>query len=365
MPLPSLRSPLLFLGLVAVLAASAGCKSASTSGAGPGSLAAKSGCTAASPTLPADTVVASLDGKAITVADLGKELASAEEKSLSSYCDAVHGARAQALDNYVTEKLVEKAASAAGKAPDDWMKEELDKKNPPPSDEAMKAFYDERKRPDAPPFDAVKEQVAAVMMREQAGEAVQSIVSDLKKGAKFEDKLPDVRPPPRDVDIAAHTARKGGQGAKVKVVEFADFQCPYCSRAAAIVRELHAKYGDRVEFAYRHFPLRQMHPDAQRAAEHAQCAQKQGKFWELHDKLYAAQDKLDEESIKGFEKELGLDETKLAACLSSGEAAKEVEADLQKAETLGLEGTPSFFVDGRLVPGASIEALTTAIDRAL
>jgi len=106
----------------------------------------------------------------------------------------------------------------------------------------------------------------------------------------------------------------------VKVVEFADFQCPYCSRAADAVRELSAKYGDKIEVAYRNFPLRTIHPFAQHAAEVGQCALAQGKFWEMSDKMYSDQSKLDEDSLTASAKEVGLDTAKLDECSSPGAA---------------------------------------------
>jgi protein-disulfide isomerase len=324
-------------------------------------------CNGASLALSDDVVVGKLDGQPITYKDLGPEAMAAEKKALFEYCDAVHATRATALDNYVTEKLVEKAAKAAGQSPDDWMQAEVQKRIPQPSDAEIEAFYKARARPGAPPLEEVKGQVVMMMQREKSEDAVRDILEGIKKGVSVEKTLPDVRSPPRDVAVTEHTARKGGsERAKVRVVEFADFQCPYCSMAANTVKELTAKYGDKVEFAYRNFPLRSIHPNAQRAAEFAQCSQAQGKFWEMHDKLYAAQDKLDEESMRASAKEIGLDEGKLDECLQSGKGAADVDADYKTGESLGVEGTPTFFVNGRQhVGAATVEALSATIDAEL
>lgn len=326
-------------------------------------------CAGASLALANDTVVGKLDGKPITYGDLGPDAAAAERRALHEYCDAVHATRNQALDGYVTEKLVEKAAAAAGMSADEWVQAEVQKRIPQPSDAEIQAFYETRKRPGAPALEEVRNQVVMVMQREKSEEAVRELLESLKKGVAVERALPDVRSPPRDVDVTAHTATKGGSkaaGAKVQVVEFADFQCPYCSVAANTLKELQAKYGDKVEFAYRHFPLRTIHPDAQRAAEFAQCSKDQGKFWELHDKMYSAQEKLDEASLKEAAAAVGLDAGKLDACLSSGRAAAEVEEDFKKAGELGVEGTPTFFVNGRQHVGApTVEGLSAAIDAEL
>ena len=327
-------------------------------------------CAGASLALPDDTVVGKLDGQPITVKDLGADAQSAERKALFEYCDAVSSARNTALDNYVVEKLVAKAAKAAGKSSDDYMQAEVQKRIPQPADADIKTFYEARKREGMPDFASIdpqlKQQVVMVMNREKSEDAVHDIIEGLKKGVNVERTLPDVRSPPRDVEITAHTATKGGKTAKVQVVEFADFQCPYCSRAADAVRQLSSKYGNKIEIAYRNFPLRSLHPFAQHAAEVGQCAQAQGKFWEMADKMYSDQDKLDEASLEDSAKSIGIDTAKLDECLKSGQGAKEVEEDVKKATDLGIEGTPTFFVNGRQHLGApTLEGLSAAIDAEL
>lgn len=325
-----------------------------------------SSCAEASLALPPDTVVGTIGGQPVKLADLGDDARRAEEKALWEYCDAVSAARSRALEGYATEKLVEAAAAKEGLEAGAWVRAQLEKRAAAPTDAEVQSFYDSIKPPDAPPLDAVKPRVIMLMMQERSEKAARALFEELRAQAGVTSKLPDVRSPPRDVDLAPHTARKGSAGAKVRVVEFADFQCPYCSRAAETMQALAKRYGDRVEFAYRHFPLRSIHPDADRAAQAAQCAGRQGKFWEMHDKLYTAQHSLDAESIVGFGKELGLDAAKLEGCLTNGEAAAEVEADVQKATELGIEGTPSFFVNGRPHLGNPTEdALAAAIDAEL
>jgi protein-disulfide isomerase len=200
-------------------------------------------------------------------------------------------------------------------------------------------------------------------------EALQALFSELKKNGQVIETLPDVRAPAVNIETAAATPVRGARGAKVKVVEFADFECPYCSRAAESMKEIEKRYGDKIEVSYRHFPLRSMHPNAQRASEVAVCAGEQGKFWEMHDELYGAQQDLEAAVGAGLgahAQKLQLDETKLTECLSSGRAAQIVEADFQLGNELGVEGTPSVFVNGRQVPGgATVDALAAAIDAEL
>ncbi|MCC7107725.1 MAG: thioredoxin domain-containing protein [Deltaproteobacteria bacterium] len=359
---------LALVGATALALASLSACSTTESKAAPVAAAARvaTSCAQASLALPADAVIGSIDGKAVKISDLGDELRRAEEKALWEYCDAVSGTRSRALEGYATEKLVEAAAAKAGGEPEAWVRAEVEKRSAMPTDAEVQAFYDSIKPPDAPPLEVVKPRVVMLMQQERAEKAARALFGELRAQASVTTALPDVRSPPRDVDLAPHTARKGAAGAKVRVVEFADFQCPYCSRAAETMHALAKRYGDRVEFAYRHFPLRSIHPDADRAAQAAQCAARQGKFWEMHDKLYGAQSSLDDEAIVGHGKELGLDTAKLEGCMKNGEAAAEVEADLQKASELGVEGTPSFFINGRPHLGnPSEDALAAAIDAEL
>jgi protein-disulfide isomerase len=356
-----------FFPLVLLAAASAVACTTPEKVAKPAQSAARAAdCAGASLALPEDAVIARLDGKPVTIKDLGPEAAEAEQRALYEYCDTVHANRARALDSWVTQTLVEKAAAKASQSPDEWVQAEVQKRLPQPSDADIQAFYDTRKRPGAPPLEEVRGQVIMLMQREKSEEAVRGLLEGLKQGVALETSFPDVRSPPRDVAAAAHTATKGSKNAKVRVVEFADFQCPYCTIAATSVKELHSRYGDKVEFAYRHFPLRSIHPDAQRAAEFAQCSRDQGKFWELHDKMYGDQEKLDEPSLRAAAAAVGLDAKKLDECLSSGRATAEVEEDMKAAEALGVGGTPTFFVNGRQHAGAAtVEALAAAIDAEL
>lgn len=359
----------MFVVLVAAAVAGVGACTAPATAGKAAAGAPKLSCDAASLSLADDAVVGSLNGQNLTVKDLGPELKSAEQKALRAYCEGISNAREMAFDNYVTKTLVEAEAKKAGVSDDDWVRAEVDKRVPEPTNEAIEAFYNQQKAQmgdQLPPLEMVRPQVVMFLKREQSESAVVELIEGLKKTASVTKQLPDVRPPPLDLKNAEHTYTKGQKGAKVQVVEFADFQCPYCTRAAATVTELAKKYGDRVEFSYRHFPLRQIHPQAQRASEIAQCAGEQGKFWEVHDTLYANQQQLDEENAKRLAGEQGVDVAKLTECLSAGRGATQVNADYDKGTEVGVEGTPSFFINGRKFEGnPNAAGLGEAIESAL
>ena len=138
----------------------------------------------------------------------------------------------------------------------------------------------------------------------------------------------------------------GDKNAKIKIVEFSDFQCPFCERAAtgAIAEFKNSDYfkNGEVALVYKHFPLNSIHPSAQKAAEASVCAQNQGKFWEYHDLLFANQQSLDIASLKSYAKQLGLNQAKFDSCLDGGEAVAKVKKDLAEASSAGGQGTPYF-----------------------
>jgi protein-disulfide isomerase len=151
--------------------------------------------------------------------------------------------------------------------------------------------------------------------------------------------------------IGVQTGGDESNAKKVKIVEYADFQCPYCARAAETIQQIKDTYGDKVEIEYRHFPL-SFHPYAQMAAEAAECARDQGKFWEYHDLLFENSNSLSGEKIKQFASDLGLDTGKFDTCLDSGEKSRVVRQQMLEGQRQGVRGTPAFFIDGELVSGA-------------
>jgi len=153
-------------------------------------------------------------------------------------------------------------------------------------------------------------------------------------------------------DLVDIDPSKGPENAPITIVEFSDFQCPFCAKAAPVVQQIVDTYGDKVRIVYRDFPLSSIHPDAQKAAEAAECADDQGKFWEFHDLLYANQDKMSVNDLKQFAKNLGLDSNTFDKCLDSGKHEVEVKKDMQDGINMGVTGTPSFFINGQYLSGA-------------
>jgi protein-disulfide isomerase len=157
----------------------------------------------------------------------------------------------------------------------------------------------------------------------------------------------------------------GPADAKVTIVEFSDFQCPFCSKAANVTTQVKEKYGDKVRFVFRHFPL-PFHPNAHEAAEASLAADAQGKFWPFHDKLFANQSALDRKALEGYAKELGMDVPKLKKALDEKTFAAQVDADMKLGEEASVDGTPTMFLNGARVPNPTdFDALSKQIDSAL
>jgi protein-disulfide isomerase len=137
-----------------------------------------------------------------------------------------------------------------------------------------------------------------------------------------------------------------------ELVMYGDFQCPYCVAAQSIVRRVRERLDGRLRFAFRHMPLRELHPLAQKAAEASEAAAEQGAFWPMHDRLYAARGRLSESELVGHAAALGLDAARVRAELDDGVHAERVDRDERSARAAGVQGTPAFFVNGALHEGA-------------
>ncbi len=157
----------------------------------------------------------------------------------------------------------------------------------------------------------------------------------------------ELTPPVSERDHAA-----GPEDAPVTLVEYGDYECPYCGMAYPIVKRAQQDLGNRLRFVFRNFPLAESHPHARLAAEAAEAAGAQGKFWEMHDMLYEHQDALEAEDLMGYAKSLGLDVPKFAHDLEAGTYTKRVRDDFRNGVRSGVNGTPTFFVNGSRYEGS-------------
>ncbi|HEX4802667.1 MAG TPA: thioredoxin domain-containing protein, partial [Myxococcaceae bacterium] len=157
--------------------------------------------------------------------------------------------------------------------------------------------------------------------------------------------------PAARIDVPADSPSRGGKWAKVTIVEWSDFQCPFCKAVVPTLNKIEQAYGENVRVVFRHQPL-SMHQNARLAAEASMAAHEQGKFWDYHDKLFSNQSSLDRASLEQYAGELGLDMVRFKAALDSGRFKAKVDSDAAAGAAVGASGTPAFFINGRQLMGA-------------
>ena len=264
--------------------------------------------------------------------------------------------KSRALENLVNQKLQEAEAEKKGIAVGKLLEREVNAKVAEPTEAELMAVYLNQKGRLNRPFEEVKTQLQQALKQAKLQEARQEYLEHLREEAGVSILL---RPP--RVEVAYERARlRGSPQAPVIIVEFSDFQCPFCRQVQPALKNLLAKYEGRVSLAYRDFPLREIHAQAQLAAEASRCAGEQGKFWEYHDLLFATPDKLNRDGLVEHARSLKLDEKQFDSCLSSAKYKAKIEEDLQDGIRAGVNGTPGFFINGSLLSGAQPEA---AFDR--
>ena len=270
--------------------------------------------------------------------------------------------KSDALDGLIRKNLIEFEAKRKGLTSEELLKQEVDSKVADPSDDEAKGYYLAAKSGTTLPFDQVKSQVKRLLKNAEIQRARDEYADSLRNKAQISILL---QPPAVEVGYDANRV-KGNPDAPVTIVEFADFQCPFCKRTEATLNELLRKYNGQVKLAYRDFPLSQIHEHAEKAAEASHCALAQGKYWEMHDAMFADQAKLDESSLVKTSASLGLDQNAFESCLKSGKFKAAVQQDAESGAQAGVNATPVFFINGESLNGAQAEEqFTTIIDRQL
>lgn len=318
-------------------------------------------CQDASLALSPDTAVARVNGTTIFAKDV-TGLSGGENEALRTYCSTIAELRKNALRGKISEVLIERAAAEAEVSPEEWLKAQVQPREI--TDAEVLAAYERYAGPAAPDLnDELRAGIRGQLRSEAVNARLTEVLGELHSASTVDIDLPDVRPAAQDVALAPHTATYGDVQSQVTVVEFADFECPACASAAMSMEAAKAKYGDRVLFAFRHFPL-SFHKKAMPAAIYAQCAGRQGKFWEFHDALFSAPRQLEDADLRERAVKLGFDVEKMKSCVIDPAIRSEVEADMALAKEIGVSGTPSFYINGRLHEGSfDIDSLSAAIEQ--
>jgi protein-disulfide isomerase len=275
---------------------------------------------------------------------------------------ALYLARRAALDDIVAERLLDAEAKAQGLDRDALVQREITSKVTAPTDADIDFWYQTNPdRVQGRPLEQLREAIRAFLTTTRSEEARTTYLNSLKEKTTI---VTSLEPPRQQVATAGHASR-GAADAKVEIVEFSDFQCPFCQQAFPTVQRILSSYGDRIKFVYRHYPLPN-HPNAFPAAEASACAGAQGKFWEYHDRLFANPTQLADADLKQHAAALGLDTAAFAACVDGHQMKAKIEQDFQEGEMAGVSGTPAFFINGRQLEGAQpFELFKRVIDEEL
>lgn len=263
----------------------------------------------------------------------------------------LYDARRRILDFVIGNHLIDREATTRGVSRDELLAEELPSRTLPITDEEVELVYERnREALGGRTLEDVRLEIQAAIERQRPTQALQQFMADLRR--ESDDVVLALDPPRQRVEILPDDPTRGPVGAPIMLVEFSDFQCPFCQRATGTLAELFDRYEDQIQFVYKDYPL-PSHPDAFKAAEAGNCAHEQGMFWEFHDKMFVSQDALDVPSLNTYASELGLDATAFSACLDEGRYTERVQQDLRIGQLYGVSSTPTVFINGRPVMGAA------------
>jgi protein-disulfide isomerase len=273
-----------------------------------------------------------------------------------------HRALQNALNSLTAEKVLDLEAAAKGVSREDLVKQEVDANVASPSDEEVDAYFEKNKKR----FEGNKEEtlphIRKILSRNKIVTARNEYIETLKEKYGLETYLPPLR---MQVESEGHPST-GPSDAPITIVEFSDFECPYCSRLAKTIKKVADDYSDSVKLVFRQFPLRRIHKNAQKAAEAALCAADQGKFWEMHDLLFEDQKALNVPELKEKASSLGLEREEFDQCLDSSKHAEAIDKDLYDGVRVGVSGTPALFINGRPLSGqVPYESLAKIVEEEL
>ena len=292
----------------------------------------------------AGAVVAMLGDRPITASEVEPRVKARVFKARQDEYDAqVDGIRELAF-----ELAQDQQAAKVGLTREAYYKREVTEKVSDPSDDEVQQIFTTYRARLPKEDEAAKTEVRRVLRNRNAQQRTEQFKADLLAGITLRITLD---PPRLEVPVEANDPAVGPPTAPVTMVEFSDFQCPYCLRGQSAVKQLRGEYGDRVHFVFKQLPLG-MHPQARLAAEAALCAADQAKYWEAREWLFSTQGGVTPDSVKGWAKGAGLDAPAFAKCVDENAHAKDIEADMATAEAAATSSTPTFFINGRLVQGA-------------
>jgi len=297
---------------------------------------------------PSSSAVAEVDGVTLTMADFEAKRPAGLFQARNNFYEAER----KAVDEFINEYLISKEARKEGITAEQLLDRHVNAAGfKEPSEETLRVYYEGVDTTE--PFEAVRGKILEAIRTRRIARARSSYIQELRGQAKISFLVP---PPRASISVDGAPVR-GPQGAPVTIVEFADYECPYCQQIQPVVDKLLSDYKGKIGFVFKDFPL-PMHSHAEVAAEAAHCAQDQGKYWELHDFLFSSRE-YEPAKLKDAAHAMNMDADRFKQCLDGGAKASVVKSQFEESQALGLPGTPAFFVNGRLInPNGTVSYAT-------
>ncbi len=272
-----------------------------------------------------------------------------------------YNVRRGVLEDLIATKLIDAEAARRHVTADELIKTEVEAKITAPDIAEIEPIYEGvADRYPGMTKEQVLADIAAGMRRQRIGVRRTQFLKELRAAAGVKVNIE----PPR-IAVGAEGPSRGSANAPVTIIEFSDFECPFCGHAVETLAQVEKAYGDKVRVVFRDYPLFS-HRTAKRAAEAAHCADEFGKFWEMHDRLFSKGGPLNDADLYRFATQAGIDRQKFDACLTSGKYKEAWKPSLDEGNRVGITSTPSFFINGRLIVGAAgFDVFSKIIDEEL
>jgi protein-disulfide isomerase len=321
-------------------------------------------CSSAPAQSPSD-VAARVGDRSVTVKELDERWRAVDPADSIETIQKLYDGRRSALESIVADMLLAEAAKGRGLSPEAYVQSEISRRAKPVTDADVAAFYQSNiEQMQGRPLAMMGPAITRYLTEQQESAARSALINELRKTGPAVRLMMDA--PRFEVDLEDSDPSLGDKKARVTLIEFSDFQCPYCRQVSPTLKRLRATYGDRLRVVWKDFPLTQIHPQAFKAGEAGHCAAEQGKFWEFHDQLFGNQQALMPDDLKKYAANVGLDADKFNSCLDTSKHAEVVRNGVAQGTRLGINSTPTTFVNGRRVSGAQpYEVFAAVIDEEL
>jgi protein-disulfide isomerase len=319
----------------------------------------------AQPTAPPATsadrarVLATVNDKKITMGDIEDSL----RPLIFNVQEQVYALRKQDIELKVNDTLLAQEAQKKGVTTRALLDAEISAKVPAVTEAQAQTFYNENKDRISGEFAELKTQIIQYIKEQKEQEATRAYAEQLRRASTVQVNLTAPESPAFAIATDDQPV-KGNAKALVTIIEFTDFECPSCAQQHPVLERIMSEFGDRVRLVVRDFPLSQ-HANARKAAEAAEAAREQGKYWEYVSVLFRNQSALGVDKLREYATQVGLDRTKFDASLDSGKFTEKVQRDLLDGRKLGINGTPTLYVNGKRISNNSYESMKSAIEAAL